>query len=285
MIRELIHEVEEIINNGVVSPAGAIAAALAIGAGTAVLASICLALAAVLAVLKAIEEILTALGVNFSLAQGIDIIVNKFLLEINGIPREIALMAIRAILLVIFESQQSKHDFVAISYAVMDSHDYKDRSCFGNAESIEVFFDATRPDIYCTYVDQILAFEALQQETQGLLTAGYISLRYVQGSNGLIAPARFPETVVMEIAGLRDTEGTGAFIQNAMNLARHPQFSVPFHWGQNNPLTRPEVERIFNAEPRVGSLDIWRVVLQKLTNDGSQDGFSSEFTRRTGLEL
>jgi hypothetical protein len=284
VIRTLIDEVEEIIKNAFVSPGKTVEAALAIGTGAAIL-SICPVLAALLALLIAIEEALAALGVDFSLAQGIDIIVNKFLLKTNVIPREIALMALRAILLLVFEGQQSNHDFAAISYAIMDIHDYKDRSCFGNAESIEVFFDATKPDVYCTYVDQILAFESLQQETQGILTVGYISLRYVQRSNGLIAPARFPETVVMEIAGLRDTEGTSGFIQNAIKCARHPQRSVPFHWGQDSPLTQLEIERIFNnTEPQVGNLDTWRAALRLLTKNGQQDGFSSDFTRRTGLE-
>lgn len=286
VVKVVREEIEEIIVSGAIPAAGVVAGALAIGAGTIAsnVASVCAALAALVVLLIAIEEILSALGDDFSLAQGIDIIVNKILLEVDGIPREIALMAIRAIILLAFESQQSNHDFAALSYAVMDVHDYKDRSCFGNAESIEVFFDAAHPDIYCAYVDQILDFERLQQETQGLLTAGYISLRYVKGSNGLIAPARFPETVVMEIAGIRATEGTSAFIQHAIDTARHPQFSVPFHWGQNNPLKRAEVARIFNAEPRVGSLDRWREILGELTNNGQQDGFSSKFTQRTGLE-
>ena len=194
-------------------------------------------------------------------------------------------MALRMILLQLFESQQARRDFVAVSYAVMDTHDYKDRSCFGNAESIEVFFDASRPDVYCTYVDQILAFEAAQQENDGRVAFGYVSLRYVQGSHGLISPSRFAETVVIEVAGIRDAAGTLPFVHNAAQVARHPMFAAPFHWGQFNPLTRREVERIFDGAPRAGSLTAWRQALRRFTQNGRLNGFSSAFTRRAGLEL
>lgn len=162
---------------------------------------------------------------------------------------------------------------------------FKDRSCFGNAESIEVFFDARRPDVYCAYVDQVLAFEAAQQENEGRFTAGYISLRYVRGSQGLIAPARFDETLVVEVAAIRDAAGSVPFVMNAAQVARHPMFGVPFHWGQCNPLRRSEVDRIFNGPPRPGALTAWREALRLFTQNGRRNGFSSAFTIRTGLEL
>ena len=189
------------------------------------------------------------------------------------------------IFLMIFESQQSKRDFVALSYAVMDTHDYKDRSCFGNAESIEVFFDAKRPDVYCSYVDQILAFEAAQQQNEGKFTAGYVSLRYVRASQGLIAPSRFDETLVIEVAAIRDAAGSVPFVMNAAQVARHPMFAAPFHWGQFNPLVRSEVDRIFDAAPKTGALTAWRNALRLFTQNGRLNGFSSNFTRRAGLEL
>jgi hypothetical protein len=276
--------IQEVIDDGFVPAAGIAVTALGIGAGAVVLAiaSICLLLAAIVAILRALADDVEAAG-DVSLTQVVDAVVTK-LLNDPDIPRPIALMTIRMIFLMIFETQQSKRDFVALSYAVMDTHDYKDRSCFGNAYSIEVFFDASRPDIYCTYVDQILAFEAAQQENDGRVTAGYISLRYVRGSRGLIAPSRFAETVVIEVAGIRDAAGTVPFVNNAVAVARHPQFAAPFHWGQFNPLSRAEVERIFNSAPRPGSLDTWRRALRDLTLNGLLDGFSSDFTRRTGLE-
>ena len=285
VLRQVAAEVQEIIDDAAI-PAGSIAVlALGIGAGAvaATIGGICLVLTIIVEIIKAVADDLEAQG-DVSLAQAADAFITP-LLNNNGVPRPMALMALRMIFLLLFESQQAKRDFVAVSYAVMDTHDYNDRSCFGNAESIEVFFDASQPDVYCTYVDQILAFEAAQQENEGRVTFGYISLRYVQGSRGLISPSRFAETVVIEIAGIRDATGTLPFVHNAAQVARHPMFAAPFHWGQFNPLERSEVDRIFDSAPREGSLTAWRQVLRRFTQNGRMDGFSSAFTRRTGLEL
>lgn len=284
VLRQVADEIQGIIDDGAVPAAGIAVVALGIGAGAVAvtIASICLILAAIVALLRALADDVEAAG-DVSLTQVVNAVTDK-LLNDPDIPRPIALMTLRAIFLLIFESQQGKRDFVALSYAVMDTHDYKDRSCFGNAHSIEVFFDARRPDIYCAYVDQILAFEAAQQENEGKMTAGYVSLRYVLGSDGLIAPARFEETLVIEVAGIRDASGTVPFVNNAAAVAQHPQFAVPFHWGQFNPLRRDEVERIFNSAPRPGSLNEWRTALRALTQNGTLNGFSSDFTRTTGLE-
>lgn len=285
VLRQVAAEVQQVIDDGAVPAGGIAVVALGVGGGVVVLAigSICLVLVAVVELLESLADDVEAQG-DISLAQAADAVITG-LLNDPDIPRPIALMALRMILLQLFESQQARRDFVAVSYAVMDTHDYKDRSCFGNAESIEVFFDASRPEVYCTYVDQILAFEAAQQENDGRVTFGYVSLRYVQGSHGLISPSRFAETVVIEVAGIRDAAGTLPFIHNAAQVARHPMFAAPFHWGQFNPLTRSEVDRIFDAPPRAGSLTAWRQALRRFTENGRMDGFSSAFTRRAGLEL
>jgi hypothetical protein len=193
-------------------------------------------------------------------------------------------MLLRTIFKQVFESLQKDRDYVAISYAVMDGYDYLDRSCYGNAESIEIFFDATRPDIYCAFVDAALAFEAAQEEQSGMFAVGYVSLRYMRGSHGLIAPSQFVESVAIEISGIRDARGSVPFIMNAVQLARNPMFAGCFHWGQFNPLTRPEVEALYDVAP--GSrLTRWRAALKQLTKNGAMDGFSSAFTRNAGLEL
>jgi hypothetical protein len=88
--------------------------------------------------------------------------------------------------------------------------------------------------------------------------------------------------VVIEVAGIRDAAGTVPFVNNAIAVARHPMFAAPFHWGQFNPLRKPEVKRIFNGAPRAGALDTWRRALRLLT--GTRNNFSNAFTRQTGLE-
>ncbi len=285
ILREAANEVQDIIDDGFVPATSIIAMASGLGPGGLInpVTDICLILQLIVEILRESADNIEASG-DVSLTQVVGPMIES-VLNNPDIPRPVAIMTLRTIFLMLFESQQQKRDFVALSYAVMDTHDYKDRSCFGNAESIEVFFDARRPDVYCTYVDHILAFEATQQENDGRFTAGYISLRYVQGSQGLIAPARFEETVVIEVAGIRDAAGTLPFVMNAAQVARHPMFAAPFHWGQFNPLTRNEVERIFNAAPKAGALTAWRQALRLFTQNGRLDGFSNAFTRRVGLEL
>lgn len=280
ILRGLAEEIEQIVCDGAVPAAGAVAAALAIGAGAAVaaIAGLCALLAAAAALLKHLADEMEAAG-DVSFAQVIDAGI-KAVID-SPLPRELAIMLIRTIFNVVFRSQQSDRDFVAISYAVMDTHDYLDRSCYGNAESIEVFFDASQPSLYCAYVDEILSFEAFQQEQMGRFSAGYVSLRYVRGSDALIAPSRFNETVVIEVAALREAAGSVDFVMNAAKVARKPIFNASFHWGQFNPLGRGEIERQFSPGNR---LERWRKSLRELTNNGANDSFSNDFTRRTGLE-
>jgi hypothetical protein len=279
--RQIANEIDQAVADGAVPAGGIAVGALSIGAGAAVLAiaGLCAILVAVALLLNELADAIEASGdasLAGSLDKGIKAITSNPL-----IPHELAIMIIRAIFHEAFKSQQGNRDYVALSYAVMDAHDYTDRSCFGNAESLEVFFDASRPDLYCAYVDQILSFEAAQQEQQDKFSVGYVSLRYVEGSRALIAPARFPETVVIEVAAIRDASGSLDFVMNAARVARHPKFNASFHWGQFNPLERAEVERLFGntSNSRLGR---WRTSLDALS--GSSDRFSSAFTRQTGLE-
>jgi hypothetical protein len=284
LLREVLKEIEQIIVDNAVVAGGAVATTLGFGAGSAVAAvgaSLCPALAAIVLAVAALAAALDAAGDDTSLASAADGVIKA--IDAIPVPTELKVMLLRIVFKKLFESQQSNRDYAAISYAVMDGHDYLDRSCFGNAESIEIFFDASRPDVYCSFVDAVLAFEAAQEERAMRFTVGYISLRYVGGSRALLAPAQFPETVAIEISGIRDAEGSVPFIMNAVTLARNPMFAGFFHWGQFNPLTRPEVERLYGAAPAL-RLARWRNSLSLLTKNGTLDGFSSTFTRRAGLE-
>ncbi|MBY3483329.1 hypothetical protein [Rhizobium laguerreae] len=279
LLRQAADEIDEIVRDGAVPAAGIAAAALGIGAGAAVIAiaGICVVLVAAAALLRELADEADAAG-DVSLAKvvddGVKAITNEPL-----IPDEIAIMLLRVIFELVFKSEQGNRDFVALSYAVMDAHDYLDRSCFGNAVSIEVFFDATRPDLYTAYVDEIVGFEAFQQEQKKKFSVGYVSLRYVRGSAALLAPSRFDETVVIEVAAIRDAAGSEDFVMNAARVARKRIFNATFHWGQFNPLDREEVRRHYGAK-----LDRWQDALRRLTDGGRRDAFSSQFTRDKGLE-
>ena len=289
LLRACADEIQKVIDNGYVPLASPLLAALGVGAGGSVLAAaagLCAALAAAVLLLKELANALEEIA-DISLANAAQAIANEVLTS-PLLPDSIKLMLLRYIMLQLFESQQAYQDFVAVSYAVMDTHDYHDRSCYNGAASIEVFFDANRPDIYCTYVDQILAFEGAQQVNEGKITIGYVSLRYVLGSNALISPARFPETVVMEVAEIRHADKSSPFVDNAARVARNPMYAAPFHWGQRialDPLTRGEMASIFDAAPKVGALEQWKKALRFILKDcAAKDAFSSAFTVQTGLE-
>ncbi len=186
-----------------------------------------------------------------------------------------------------FANQQGDSDFSAISYAVMDGHDYLDQSCNVNVDSIEVFFDATDP-MLIAFIDALLAFEVNQEVVFGRAFVGYISMRFVAQSAAPLAPEQFPLTCAVEVAGLRDVDGVTQLINYAIQQALDSNFNAILHWGQRNESNRAQIEDRFPdvvVDPPFGPLRTWRNTLSLLTNNGSLDGFSSAFTRRTGLEI
>jgi hypothetical protein len=167
----------------------------------------------------------------------------------------------------------------------MDGHDYFDRSCNVNVDSIEVFFDATDP-MLIAYVDALLAFEISQEVQLGRAFVGYISLRFTGATSALIGQQRFPVSCAVEVAGLRDVDGVTELIDFAILLALDRNFQGILHWGQRNTSQRFQIEERFGATPGdpIGNLGRWRQALNQITDNGRLDGFSSAFTRRTGLE-
>lgn len=243
----------------------------------AAMAALCAAMTALTAATKAAQ--LAATGQT--LGNALNTVVNEIFALPFPVTKEQKLQLIRAIFLMVFEMLESPLDHVAISYAVMDTHDYFDVACSGNVKSIEVFFDADKPDVYCAYIDLILAYERHQQLAFERVMGGYVSLRYIQGSRALMTPARFDNTVVVEVAGLLDIDGSLSFVLNAAAVARHPAFDAAFHWGQHNPMTEQEVAARFGSK-----LTDWRTQLKTIYPSGSsfEAVFSNAFTRRTGLE-
>ena len=184
-----------------------------------------------------------------------------------------------------FSDQQSPSDFEAISYAVMDGHDYFDHSCNVNVDSIEVFFDATDP-MLIAFVDSLLAFEITQEVQLGRAFVGYISLRFTGPTNALIGQQRFPMSCAVEVAGLRDVDGVTELVDYAISQALDRNFQGILHWGQRNESHRFQIEERFGGTPGDvnGGLNRWRQALRQITEDGRLQGFSNAFTRRTGLE-
>lgn len=248
-----------------------------VGCAIAALAVVALALAVLLAALRAAGQ--------SRFGQVMNDIRSTLLSSSDPAVRLAGLVVWQMIVFKAFSDQQSPSDFEAISYAVMDGHDYFDRSCNVNVDSIEVFFDATDP-MLIAYVDALLAFEISQEVQLGRAFVGYISLRFTGATGALIGQQRFPISCAVEVAGLRDVDGVTELIDFAILLALDRNFQGILHWGQRNTSQRFQIAERFGATPGdpIGNLGRWRQALNQITDNGRLDGFSSAFTRRTGLE-
>jgi hypothetical protein len=170
----------------------------------------------------------------------------------------------------------------------MDTHDYTDASCFVNVRSTEVFFSADTSNLIA-FVDRLLKFESDQEFgfPQGKSVAGYVSMRFSEGTAATIGPEQFNRTCAVECSGLADEAGSTEFVDYAVGLALDPNINGILHWGQQNDSTKADIEFRFGDAPGspAGPLHEWRAVLSSLTDNGRLDAFSSAFTRRTGLEV
>ena len=184
-----------------------------------------------------------------------------------------------------FKALQGNSDFEAISYAVMDGFHYPDKSQQVNVDSIEVFFAAEDP-MLIAFVDLLLEFENAQ-ERDGKVFLGYISLRFMTDTQALIGMQKFKRSVAVEVAGLLDGSGSKPLIDFALTLAADPNFGGIVHWGQRNNQTMAHLQfRMGDSlNNPSGNLRKWRTALSFFTENGRLNGFSSQFTRRIGLEV
>jgi hypothetical protein len=276
-------EIKELIEDNAVAAGGVVAAVAAVG-GTAGLLAIAAALAALLAALLAFVAALRAKG-NSRFGQTIDDLRALLLDQPDPASQAAGVFIWQCIYYKLFSSQQDDMDYQAISYAVMDQHNYLDQSCDVNVDSIEVFFDATDPTLVA-FIDALIAFEAAQ-EFDGRSFSGYASLRFTGSTQALIGMQRWPVSCAIEIAGLKDVRGTTELIDYALRFAlNNRKGGAILHWGQRNTSNTQNIEDRFGASApvRPGELQIWRNALAAITHAGDLNGFSSAFTRQTGLE-
>jgi hypothetical protein len=268
---ELEHFVET--NGAVVGPT-IVEVAAATGGGV-----LLLMIPALLLLLAILIELLDELDDDSRFAEAMNHIKDRLLDPPipDPLARAAGVFTWQLIYLLAFRSQQSERDFTAASYAVMDSHDYLNTSCDVNVDSIEVFFDAT-DDRLIAFIDALIAFE-MNQEFHGKAFVGYASMRFMQPTRALIGMQRWPLTCAVEVACLKDVTGGEDLINFAVEWARNPNSGAILHWGQRHDARRAEIERIFGSD-----LSTWRAALTRIEGD-TRNGFSSEFTRRTGLEV
>jgi len=275
VLHQTCDQLKKLIDEHKVEVGSALAAVAVLGGGGTLLlllAPLAIILAALLALTAALSH-----GGN-RIGQVMDAVRQEVLSQPDPAGRAAGLLVWQMIGLLLFEQLQKARDLDAISYAVMDSHDYADRSCFFNVDSVEVFFWARDP-MLVPFVDSLIAFE-LGQELQGKAAIGYASLRFTEKSQALLAPSRWNQTCAVEISVLKDTDGGQQLIDFVIQQSRNKNFSGILHWGQRNESNAGDIAFRFDND-----LVTWRSELAAITRDGELDGFSSAFTRRTGLEV
>jgi hypothetical protein len=283
ILQALIDDIGNLLANNAVTVGSVLAAALAVGGPLA--PEVILALLAILALLLGLLELLSLAAP--SLGDLLNDLANG-LLSNPAIPRQAGILIWQAFANAVFQQQQPAGTTQAISYAIMDGFNYTDVSCTVAAKSVEAFFDATDPRLV-QFVDAVLQFESNQETLTGSTVAGYVALRFMQQSNALLAPQTAPLTCSIECASLSDVSGATPFVDHAERVALDPNIGAILHWGQQNNSTQQDIQFRFGDAPGAtagtGRLASWRSVLSRLTDNGRLDGFSSAFTRQTGLEI
>jgi len=275
-LTQAVGDLTEFINSGGKVVSTAIAAVAAVGSG-----GILLLLAALAVIVELLREIIDGFDDDVRLGEVMESVKNELLdpNETDPVKRGAGVFAWQLIAYLVFQELQSERDYSAVSYAVMDEHNYLDRSCNLNVDSVEVFFDAS-DDRLIAFIDELIAFETAQEVLQGKAFLGYASLRFTQPTRALIGMQWWKNSCSVEVACLKDLSGSQELVDFAVRWARNPNSGAVLHWGQRNDANRREVERFFGER-----LVRWRRGLARITDDGRHDRFSNEFTRSMGLEV
>ena len=185
-----------------------------------------------------------------------------------------------------FDNDQKDPTPTAISYAVMDLHNYLDVSCSAPGDSLEVFLPASSPNVV-TFVNRMI--QRVSDLANGALDdghprafGGYCSLRWMGPSFSLLGMQQWVPTVSFEIAGLGKILGTEPFLRTVE--ADAVALGATVHWGQRNNQPMKVIEAGGSPAPG-GPLFFWRKALSDLTENGRYPTFSTEFTRFKGLEV
>jgi hypothetical protein len=281
VIEAAIAELEDFVqSNGAVVGTGIAGVAALGGAGLLAL------IPALLAIILILRELLDLFDADDRFGEHMEGIKNSLLDPNEPDPaiRAAGLFAWQLIVYLGFQSQQGDRDYEAISYAVTDQKDYRNISCEVNVDSVEVFFNAV-DDRLIAFVDALIAYE-IMQEFQGRACVGYASLRFMGETNARLGMQKYATTCSVEVACLKDVSGGQEMVDYAAQLALNPNFGGILHWGQHNDATAADIQRLFGdtSSPTNGHLGAWRQALADITDGGSRERFSNDFTQRTGLE-
>ncbi len=212
IIEAVIAEVKDLVENHTVVAGSAVAAVVVTGTGAAVLA-LAVPLLALLALLLGYLAAKAAKGGGSRQGEVMAEVTDVLLNHDDPGMKAAGIFIWQAIAFKVFSGRQENQAYTAISYAVMDQHNYLDLSCEVNVDSIEVFFNAKDAKLLA-FVDALLAFENYQ-ELHGKAFVGYISLRFTGPSRALLAEQRWPLSCAVEVAGLKDVPGVTELIDYA----------------------------------------------------------------------
>jgi hypothetical protein len=278
MEKELVEFVES--NGEIIGPAmAAVAAAGGLGL---------LALLAVFVILiEVVRRLLEEIDDDSTLADTMEVAHRAFVTAREQIGGPAATFAWRMFVNGLFKLlQKDGEEMEAISYAILENHDYLDRNCNVELDSLEVFFDARgdRGQKLIPYIDALIAHE-IALEVEGLAFCGYAALRFMGQTEALIGMQRWPLSVSVEVAGLHGVRGTNEMMDYASQLARDFNAGSILHWGQRNDYTAVELDRWFRYVEHSEDLNRWRAQLARITDNGRLNHFSNGQTMRWGLEV
>ena len=179
----------------------------------------------------------------------------------------------RKLIGLLLSMSQSPHTLEDVGYRIMNPS-LVATNCY-RGHSIELFFDATG-DAYLHFAESDLFRILDEMAGQGMTIGGYISLRFTRRSDAFLAMQRWERTCAIEVSVLKGVNGAKELLYRLERAAVANGGAV--HWGQQNDLSRDEVERMY---PHI---DRWRAQLSILTNGGTVATFDNEFARARGLE-
>ncbi|WP_157813754.1 hypothetical protein [Sinorhizobium meliloti] len=222
--------------------------------------------------------------------------VNEALGDISNFLAEVdQLWILRLLSDMLMGSDQKPRAMTAISYAVMDIHNYRDWVCSKNGDSIEVFFSAWSLDainflnLLFARVRQLEAGMLPETNGERMAFPGYVAIRFTGKTGALIGMQRWNSTVSIEIASINACKGTAPLLarvhQDALEAIGAGVPLARIHWGQKNTVPMRHVEAAYDAWVPGGDLALWRQQLSLLTRNGRDSVFSTAFTRQAGLEV
>ena len=107
---------------------------------------------------------------------------------------------------------------------------------------------------------------------------GVVSMRFVKGSNALLAFTRFTPTCVMELDGLNSALAR-AFLKRVCTAIDEAEIPYTLHWGKaNDHLNATRVRKMYGE-----SLDQWVSSRRRLLRPASRRVFSNAFLKRLDL--